>query len=89
MNIIFILLKYRREPELEKAPMIVCQCEAVTDREIRRIVAEGACTLRQVTRACGAGRQCGGCHPVVEALLVQPAENAIRSQPATALAATG
>ena len=70
--------------------MIVCHCEAVTDREIRRSVAGGACSLRQVARACGAGRQCGGCLPVVEALLGQPATCVVHRQPAaTLLAALG
>ena len=70
--------------------MIVCHCEAVTDREIRRSVAGGACSLRQVARACGAGRQCGGCLPVVEALLGQPATRVVHSQPAaTPLAELG
>ena len=70
--------------------MIVCHCEAVTDREIRRSVAGGACSLRQVARACGAGRQCGGCLPVGEALLGQPATRVVHSQPAaTPLAALG
>ena len=70
--------------------MIVCHCEAVTDREIRRSVAGGACSLRQVARACGAGRQCGGCLPGVEALLGQPATRVVHSQPAaTPLAALG
>ena len=72
---------------VRRARMIVCQCEAVTDRDIRQSMAEGACTLREVARACGAGRRCGGCLPVVEALLVQPVEHANRSRPAVALAA--
>jgi len=67
--------------------MIVCHCQAVTDREIRKCVAEGACTARQVARACGAGGRCGGCLPVVESLLVQPVEHAVRRQPAASLAA--
>ncbi|MGE4651729.1 MAG: (2Fe-2S)-binding protein [Myxococcota bacterium] len=70
--------------------MIVCHCEAVTDRDIRQSVAEGACSLRQVARACGAGRQCGGCLPVVEALLGQPTQRVVHRQPAAApLAALG
>ena len=64
--------------------MIVCHCEAVTDRDIRRSVAEGACSLRQVTRACGAGRQCGGCLPMVETLLGQPAQRVVHHPPAAA-----
>lgn len=67
--------------------MIVCHCEAVTDREIRRSMAEGAGTLHQVTRACGAGRGCGGCHPTVKALLAQPVDGAPRGRSATGRAA--
>ena len=64
--------------------MIVCHCEAVTDRDIRQSVAEGACSLRQVARACG------GCLPVVEALLGQPTQRVVHRQPAAApLAALG
>lgn len=49
--------------------MIVCHCRAVSCREIRRTVREGARTAREVGRACGATRGCGGCRPVVEALV--------------------
>ncbi len=49
--------------------MIVCQCYGVSDRTIRKVVRDGACSLRQVARASGAGRMCGGCRPVVEQLI--------------------
>lgn len=41
--------------------MFVCQCRAVTDRQIRGAVAEGCTTLRGVAAATGAGTACGGC----------------------------
>lgn len=41
--------------------MYVCQCRAVTDRQIRGAVAEGCTTLRSVAAATGAGTGCGGC----------------------------
>ena len=43
--------------------MYVCHCKAVTDRTIDRVIREGACTTRDVGRACGAGTECGSCLP--------------------------
>lgn len=45
--------------------MIVCHCYRVSDRHIRSAVADGACDLASVSRACGAGSGCGGCRPEV------------------------
>ena len=53
--------------------MIVCQCRGVSDRQIKRAVRNGACSLREVARETGAGMRCGGCRTsvaqVVEAAL--------------------
>ena len=49
--------------------MIVCHCRAVTDREIRHAVVEGAQTAADVAEACGAGRDCGCCRDGIEELL--------------------
>ncbi len=49
--------------------MIVCSCHAVTDREIRRAVRAGACSVREVAESCGAGSACGGCRGTVLAIL--------------------
>ena len=49
--------------------MIVCHCKGITEREIRSAVRNGATTHRQVTRACQAGRSCGGCHPVIREII--------------------
>ena len=49
--------------------MLVCHCKAVSDREVRDAIREGASTRRQVARACGAGSRCGGCRPIVAELL--------------------
>ncbi|MGI9016048.1 MAG: (2Fe-2S)-binding protein [Euzebya sp.] len=49
--------------------MYVCQCEAVTDRQIRGAVAEGCTTLRSVAALTGAGTGCGGCIPTLRALV--------------------
>jgi bacterioferritin-associated ferredoxin len=41
----------------------------VTDREIRRLARNGACTAREVAESCGAGSACGGCRASVAAIL--------------------
>ena len=41
--------------------MLVCHCRGVTDRQIRRLVKDGANSTREVARATGAGMRCGGC----------------------------
>jgi bacterioferritin-associated ferredoxin len=49
--------------------VIVCHCNGTTDREIRRAVRNGAGTLREVSRACGAAAGCGGCSEMVRELI--------------------
>ena len=41
--------------------MLVCHCRGITDRQIRRLVNDGATSTREVARATGAGMRCGGC----------------------------
>lgn len=45
--------------------MIVCHCQQVTDRQIRRLVRHGASSCREVAKACGAASRCGACRPAV------------------------
>ena len=49
--------------------MIVCQCNGVSDRKIRKVVRLGASTPSEVARSCGAGTCCGGCRPIVKQIL--------------------
>ncbi len=49
--------------------MIVCQCHAVSDREISEVAAGEAASLESVGEACGAGTDCEGCHGRINALL--------------------
>jgi len=49
--------------------MIVCLCRGVTERHIEATVAAGARTAGDVSRACGAGTDCGACHHLVAALV--------------------
>ena len=46
--------------------MYVCVCLAVTDQEVNDAIEGGAATRQEVTRACGAGGDCGACHDMIE-----------------------
>ncbi len=41
--------------------MIICICKCVSDREIRRLVDEGATSLADIRRETELGTQCGKC----------------------------
>lgn len=42
--------------------MYVCLCKAVKDAEIQELLETGQCsTLKEISQACCAGRQCGRC----------------------------
>lgn len=49
--------------------MYVCVCLAVTDKEVERTIDEGAESLDEVTRACGAGGDCGSCCKLIEQII--------------------
>ncbi|MGO8995941.1 MAG: bacterioferritin-associated ferredoxin [Polyangiaceae bacterium] len=49
--------------------MYVCVCNAVTEREVGEAIGSGARTRAEVTRACGAGGDCGSCHAMIEDML--------------------
>lgn len=53
--------------------MVVCHCNAVSDREIRSAVASGALDAEGIATRCKAGTRCGNCIPVVEAILSEVA----------------
>ena len=46
-------------------PMIVCVCANLSERTLRTVIADGATTLREVQRRCGAGAGCGACHAAI------------------------
>lgn len=54
-------------------PMVVCHCNVVSDHEIRAAVAAGALDADGLAAHCDAGTRCGGCVPVVEAILAEVA----------------
>lgn len=49
--------------------MLVCHCNGISDRTIRRAIRAGATTVVDVKSACGAGQCCGSCNPTIRALL--------------------
>jgi bacterioferritin-associated ferredoxin len=56
--------------------VIVCHCRRITDRQIRRIAREGASSVGEVARACGAATGCGGCATVVHEIVCQERDRA-------------
>ena len=49
--------------------MYICLCRAVTESEVRAVVAEGAADTEQVIERSGAGTGCGGCRSALRDLL--------------------
>jgi bacterioferritin-associated ferredoxin len=53
--------------------MIVCVCEAVSDREVRATRDEGARSVEAIAEATGAGAGCGCCHGTIAKILAETA----------------
>lgn len=49
--------------------MIVCHCLVLNDHDIWSVVDQGAVTVEDVVRTCGAGRKCAGCRPTIRWVL--------------------
>ncbi|KPI12461.1 BFD domain protein (2Fe-2S)-binding domain protein [Actinobacteria bacterium OK074] len=49
--------------------MYVCNCFGVTEAQVKKHAADGACTPRQIASACKAGTDCGSCVRRIQALL--------------------
>ena len=49
--------------------MIVCHCAEVTDRDIAQLIEEGATTIGEIIRRCGAGRNCAPCRAELKGML--------------------
>jgi bacterioferritin-associated ferredoxin len=65
--------------------MIVCHCRGVSDRQIKRVVREGACSAREVAKATGAGMRCGGCRSNVKQVVDRAVEREFQKSRASAL----
>jgi len=46
--------------------VILCICQSVSDREVDAAIRSGAHSVAAVSRACGAGTDCGCCHRMIE-----------------------
>jgi bacterioferritin-associated ferredoxin len=42
--------------------MIVCICHRISDRDIKRVVAQGMHSFQALKDCTGLGSSCGGCH---------------------------
>ncbi len=58
--------------------MIVCVCQAVSDREIKKAISDGADTMRALRQHLGVATQCGQCACAVRELLDEHTETAQR-----------
>jgi bacterioferritin-associated ferredoxin len=58
--------------------MIICQCNGVSDRTIRKAVRNGAGNRSDVVRACTAGKDCGGCAPAIDEIIKAERERTAR-----------
>lgn len=48
---------------------LVCLCEGVSERKVRRAVEHGADSVAAIGEACRAGITCMSCHPTLEDVL--------------------
>ena len=81
--------KTPRSLEDGKKPMIICQCNGISDRAIRKAVRDGASNRNDVLRACTAGMACGGCVPAIEEIIDAEQERVERSSLIVLELATG
>jgi bacterioferritin-associated ferredoxin len=49
--------------------MIVCLCRGLGENAIRATIERGGDTRDRLAALCGAGNDCGGCTPILDALL--------------------
>ncbi len=49
--------------------MVICQCNRVSERRVRRAIDHGAASIDEVGTACGAGTTCHGCHDTIDDLI--------------------
>ncbi len=67
--------------------MVICYCAGVREGEIRHAIRSGACSLRDVARACGAGTGCGTCCVAVAEILAEERAAAVSPAASEALSA--
>lgn len=67
INILYVL-------GMEIKSMYICICRAVTDKDIRAALEEGACTMRELRQRLGVCSDCGKCGPHARKLLIEHRE---------------
>jgi bacterioferritin-associated ferredoxin len=60
--------------------MVVCLCQGVSEKRVRAAIAAGAHSRKQVTKSCGAGAGCGGCHAAIRDLIREHQAEAARAE---------
>jgi bacterioferritin-associated ferredoxin len=55
--------------------MIVCTCHPTSDRDVDAMIDDGARTLEEIARKCGAGTGCGSCRDELRDRLVARGAN--------------
>ena len=60
--------------------VIVCLCANVSERDLRATIAEGATTMKEVGRRCGAGAGCGACKSAIRECLREHRTQAAASE---------
>ena len=61
--------------------MVVCLCQGVSEKQVREAIANGATTRKKITRACGAGAGCGGCHESIRDIIREHRASAVAKAP--------
>lgn len=59
--------------------MIICQCNGVSDRTIRKAIRNGASSHKDIFRACTAGMDCGSCAPAIDEIIKAESRRIARS----------
>jgi bacterioferritin-associated ferredoxin len=54
--------------------MILCQCAGVEEDTVRRLIRDGARTVAEISRRCGAGQTCPPCQSEIAQMLKLSAE---------------
>jgi len=65
--------------------MIVCLCFPASDRDIDAVIDDGARTVEEIGRKCGAGTGCGACKSELNERLVSRGANGCSRDCATDL----
>lgn len=61
--------------------MILCHCAAVSEATVRRTIREGAWTVAEVSRRCGAARRCTPCRETVAEMILVTTRSEERRPP--------